>query len=434
MTISAIERVETVLRGGISDRVPVDFHDFMVAAQRSGAPFPEYFRSGEAMAEGQIADWREFGHDVILVENGTAALAQACGVGVEYMEDTAPVSFTPAIASLDDIDHLVMPDPYTTEPLAENLKATRIVVEEIGSDAFVIGRADQGPFSLASMIVGIEEFLVAMALPGNEQKLARLLAFAEEVVHRYALAQMEQGAHMTSIGESIAGPDVCSPAVYREWAWTADKRLVERLAADDIRLAYHICGDATRIVGDMVDTGATVLELDYKCDLPEIKEATSGRTTVLGVIDPSEVIARATSEAVAAAVREELDVLAPGGGLIIGPGCALPPETPAENMHAFVEAAHRHGRYRPDGVSPPSPARASPEDSAADASTRHDDRPAGRTCTPPDCPRRGTGAAYVMADAMDDVLATTSRSATWSSTTAIRVTRSRGWDLTERMH
>ena len=32
-----------------------------------------------------------------------------------------------------------------------------------------------------------------------------------------------------------------------------------------------------------------------------------------------------------------------------GPGCALPPETPAQNVHAFVEAAHRCGRYRPDG-------------------------------------------------------------------------------------
>ncbi len=199
------------------------------------------------------------------------------------------------------------------------------------------------------MIVGIEEFLVAIALPGNEEKLARLLAFSEEVVYRYAVAQMEQGAHMTSIGESIAGPDVCSPAVYREWAWAADRRLVERLAADDIRFAYHICGDATRISSEMVDTGAAVLELDYKCDLRAIKGATAGRTTVLGVIDPSEVIARATPAAVAEAVRDELAVLAPGGGLIIGPGCALPPETPAENMHAFVEAAHAYGRYRADG-------------------------------------------------------------------------------------
>lgn len=80
------------------------------------------------------------------------------------------------------------------------------MVEAIGTEAFIIGRADQGPFSLASMLVGTGEFLVALALPGYEEKLARLLAFAEEVVYRYAVAQMEQGAHLTSIGESIAGP------------------------------------------------------------------------------------------------------------------------------------------------------------------------------------------------------------------------------------
>jgi MtaA/CmuA family methyltransferase len=270
-------------------------------------------------------------------------------VGVEYLDDSAPVSFTPAIASLDDIDRLVMPDPSTTEPLAENLKATRIVVEEIGTEAFIMGRADQGPFSLASMLVGMEELLVATALPGHEEQLAALLAFCEEVVYRYAVAQMAQGAHMTSIGESIAGPDVCSPAVYRRWAWPTDRRLAERLAADGIRLACHICGNATRIVGDMVETGAAVLELDYKCDLPAVKETTRARATVLGVIDPSGIVARGTPEVVAQAVRDELAVLAPGGGLILGPGCALPPETPEENLHALVEAAHRSGRYAADG-------------------------------------------------------------------------------------
>lgn len=59
--MTAIERVETVLRGEIPDRVPVDLHDFMVAAYASGRPFPEYFRDGQAMAEGQIAagaGWR----------------------------------------------------------------------------------------------------------------------------------------------------------------------------------------------------------------------------------------------------------------------------------------------------------------------------------------------------------------------------------------
>lgn len=348
-TLTPLERVETVLAGGIPDRVPVDLHNFMMAAQASGLPFPEYFQNGEAMAEGQLKAWKEYGHDVLLVENGTAALAEACGAGVEYLDNTAPVSFTPAIHDLDEIDRLVKPDPYTTHPLQENLKATRIIVQETRGQAFVIGRADQGPFSLASMLLGIEEFLLALGDPANGPRLHRLLAFCEEVVYEYAVAQMEQGAHMTSIGESLSGPDVCSPKTYKEYEWGYAKSLITRLRRQNIRLAYHICGNATRIAPDMVDTGAAVLELDYKCDLSKIKAAAQGRSTILGVIDPSEVLARGRPEIVAAKVREELGVLAAGGGLILGPGCALPPQTPPANVHALIETVHRYGRYGHDG-------------------------------------------------------------------------------------
>ena len=349
-TMNSVERVETVLRGGIPDRVPVDLHNFIMTAHASGIPYPDYFQNGESMAEGHIKAWRQFGHDVLVLENGTAALAQACGCQVEYMQGGVPVTVGPAIRSLDDLDKLVMPDPYTAHPLVENLKLTRIVVSEIGQQAFIMGRADQGPFSLASMLLGMETFLMALSDPTNREKLHRLLEFSLEVVYRYALAQMEQGAHITSIGESLSGPDVCSPKMYKEYEWGYAKRLVERLQAKDIRLAYHICGNATRIVNDMVETGASILELDYKCDLPKIKAATLGKSTILGVIDPSEVLALGTPELVADKVREELTVLAPGGGLILGPGCALPAQTPAANIHALIETTHRYGRYDSAGA------------------------------------------------------------------------------------
>ena len=42
------------------------------------------------MAEAQIAAWDRFGYDVIDLENGTAALAEACGCEVEYPEHEPP--------------------------------------------------------------------------------------------------------------------------------------------------------------------------------------------------------------------------------------------------------------------------------------------------------------------------------------------------------
>lgn len=240
--MNSIERTWTVIQGGIPDRVPVDLHNFMMTAHASGIPFPEFYQNGEAMAEAQIKAWREFGHDVLLVENGTAALAEACGCQVEYLSDSAPVSHGAAIKSLDDIDQLEVPDPFKVHPLNEMLKATKIISQEIGDKAFIMGRADQGPFSLASMLLGMADFLFELGRSQVKErrrrsrskvdptelskKLRRLLEFSLEVTNRYAHAQMEMGAHMTSIGESLSGPDVCSPATYLEYEWGYAKRLV----------------------------------------------------------------------------------------------------------------------------------------------------------------------------------------------------------------
>jgi uroporphyrinogen decarboxylase len=344
--MNSIERTLLTLEHRIPDRVPVDLHDFMVTARMMGATnYADFFRDGEAMAEGQIAAWKRFGHDVVLVENGTAALAEACGVQVIYQADAAPVAKEPAIKSLDDVGRLQLPDPYKTPVLCENLRATRIVAEAIGDRAFIIGRGDQGPFSLACEIRGMSEFMLDLALGEQKEQIHQLLDFASQVWLRYALAQIEQGAHCTSIGDSPSGPDVVSPRIYREYAYPYIKRLVDDLKTRGVRVAYHICGNATAIIPDMVSTGADIIEIDQKADKQACKAAAQGKTTLLGPIDPSAVLAQGTPEQVMQACREALEVLAPGGGLILGPGCALPATTPDENLEALIEAAKRYGQY-----------------------------------------------------------------------------------------
>ena len=347
--LTSIERVDLVLQGKIPDRVPVDLHNFLMTAEASGMPFPAFLQDGEAMAEAQIAAWREFGHDLVILENGTVALAEACGCEIEYLPGSAPVLVKPVLKSLDDLDRLEIPDPNRAHLLSQNLMTTRIVAREIGERAFIMGRADQGPFSLASMLLGLEPFLIALSDPEQHHLLHRLLEFCLEVVFRYAVAQRDQGARITSIGKSLSGPDVTSPRMYKEFEWGYAQRLTARLKAERIPLAYHICGNATRIAADMAATGAAVLELDYKCDLARIKEAVQGKAAILGVIDPSGVLARGTPGLVAEKVCEELAVLGPGGGLILGPGCALPPKTPPENVHTLIKTAHRYGCYNSDG-------------------------------------------------------------------------------------
>jgi MtaA/CmuA family methyltransferase len=191
----------------------------------------------------------------------------------------------------------------------------------------------------------MSNLMVDLALGEKPEQVHKLLDFCRQVTLRYALAQMEQGAHCTSIGDSPSSPDLISPEHYRRYAYPHVRRLVSDLKAKGVRLSYHICGNATPIITDMVGTGASIIEIDQKADMQTCKQAARGKVTLLGPVDPSQVLAHGTPELVREKSRQALQILAPGGGFVLGPGCALPATTPSENIEALIETAQEYGRY-----------------------------------------------------------------------------------------
>jgi uroporphyrinogen-III decarboxylase len=137
----------------------------------SGLGFDQMARSGEAMAEAQLAAWREFRHDVIMHEIGVCAEAEAMGARVHYQPDQPPHVAEPLITRPEDIEKLRVPDPETTYPLNELLKGTRILAAETRGQVHINGRADQGPIALALALCGPEQFLEMLMEPGMAQNL-----------------------------------------------------------------------------------------------------------------------------------------------------------------------------------------------------------------------------------------------------------------------
>jgi MtaA/CmuA family methyltransferase len=347
-TMTSLERVRTTIGHRIPDRVPVDLHNFLAAIHSAGMPYGAALQSGELMAESQLAAWREFGHDMLLVENGVVAEAQACGCEVQYTdEQPADVVSHPLAAGLERIAELEVPDPFTTAPLSEVIKAVRILVREVGDRVFVMGRADQGPVALFAALRGYEQFILDLTLNEEPELIAAALDYCTRVHTRYALALREAGAHGTSMGE--AGVDWIGPHLYRSFAQPRDREVVSVASSLDFSFAVHICGNATEILPDMVATGAQILELDYKTDPQRAKAVLRGRATFLGPVNPALIYSATSRGPVEAAARAAIEVLAPGGEFILGPGCALGADTPADNIHALVESAWRYGIYRPDG-------------------------------------------------------------------------------------
>ncbi len=347
-SMTSVERCLAAIELREPDRVPVDLHNFQLAAYATGMDMAKVFQDGELLAQAMLEAWRAFGHDMILLENGTACNAQACGMEVRYREESAPAVHGRLVTELADVANLEVPDPETTFPMNEIIKATRILKRELGDRVWICGRADQGPMDLAAQLRGISDLLMDIAAGEEEELIHALLDYARRVATRYAYALMDAGAHSTSIGEPVGGPDMIAPEYYRRYAFPHEKRMVDELRADGIILHNHICGNTIPIIDDFIATGAQVLEIDHKTDAVEAKRHGRGRTCFLGNIDTS-LLASGTTQEVEVACKAAVEAFAPGSGFILGPGCAMSAETPAENIHALVESAKRFNSYHAEG-------------------------------------------------------------------------------------
>jgi uroporphyrinogen decarboxylase len=347
MMMDAKERVTKVLRGTLPDRVPVGLHCYLMACRTLGGHFDEILRSGEMMAEAQIKAWRAFGHDVIMLENGVCAEAEALGSAIRYTADGPPHVEEPLIKEPEDIEKLRLPDPERTFPLSELLKTTRIVKRETGGKVFINGRSDQGPVALACALTGPDRFLTMLMEPEQRGWCLRLVDFCGRVNIALGEAQLRAGADSSTIG--LAGLSLISPTLFDTFELPNTIRFCSALQKSGGFAFVHACGNETKLLESFLATGADCLELDPATDPEACKRAVRGRASVLGMIDPVQVMRFGTPESVRRETARTLSVMGPGGGFIAGPGCALPADTPEENVQALMDCVRREGTYDADG-------------------------------------------------------------------------------------
>jgi MtaA/CmuA family methyltransferase len=225
------------------------------------------------------------------------------------------------------------------------IEGIRILVKQVGSEIAIRGNADQAAFDLACMVRGVEDFLMELVGQPDDPRIAQLLDVCYRshlAVHR---ALSKAGAHLTSMGDSFAGPDVTSPRMFDRFARPYEERLVKDLTADGIFGVIHICGDTSRILDMMAEYEPCGFELDYKTDAVKAKR-TAGKSHVLfGNIDPSGVLANGTVAEVKEATRQLISTWKPGGRFILNSGCAIPPTTPPDNIRAMIQTAKECGEY-----------------------------------------------------------------------------------------
>lgn len=153
------------------------------------------------------------------------------------------------------------------------------------------------------------------------------------------------------VNSNYSGPPIVSPALYREW----DKPVLEAVGRickkHDVPLHLHQHGHILAIIEDIIDAGVNIVcplfsppQGDVE-DLGRVKREYGKRIALKGNVDPVEVLLKGTPGDVEREVKNCIMAAAHGGGFILGTADSTVAGTPFENIHAFVEAGRKYGKY-----------------------------------------------------------------------------------------
>jgi MtaA/CmuA family methyltransferase len=336
--MNGYERITAALKGETPDKIPVMLHNFLMAAREHGVTMEQYRNSPKVIAETFIAAVDKYHYDGILIDIDTVTLAGAVGVKVDFPVDDAARSHDGNILNLEDVIHLKPVKVEDYKYIQVWLEAVRILKDHFKNEIYIRGNCDQAPFSLASMMRGAQTWMLDLMM-GVEENVNFLLEYCTDATVQFIDLMSQTGCDMVSNGDSPAGPEMISAEMYLKYAMPFEKRVVDAAHTAGKAYTLHICGNTDVILEHMLRTGADALELDYKTDITRIYNTIRNTTTFIGNIDPSSVLALGTVDDVQKKTLELLSIYKNSNRFILNAGCAIPPNTPSENLKMMIETA-----------------------------------------------------------------------------------------------
>lgn len=380
--MTARERILTVLRGNIPDRVPiVPFiqEDFLAWV------YPQRQNLDRVATVLELS--RELGFDVITKHNRfmtpsfmlrdhlnwrvSHTTVREAEMWVTRTEITTPdrvmtqESLKPdagaatsgvmpstrkyLLAAPDDIEAFVRwlptPDAADMRIMRETAADWRRQVGDRGINA-PWGWA--GVFNYASDLWGIENLMMAPYIEATAYQALMETLTRHMTVHNAQL--IEGGADAIGMQGHIANARSVSPDYFMTYVYPYERRLIDALHAAGTFSVYHNCGFARAFYPCYRELGMTVWETvaeEPQGDntLAAAKAALGDRICLLGNLDQLRFLKTATPEEVAAKTRAIVRVGKPGGRYLFAASDFLEKQTPLENVKAMLRAAEEEGAY-----------------------------------------------------------------------------------------
>jgi len=261
------------------------------------------------------------------------------GARIRYPEDESPSVIEPTVKNLGDIRSLPLPDPEKDGRLPIWLNAVKILKEKVGNEFAVFANIN-GPFQAAAQLLGMLE--TAKSMRRTPEVLFELLDLTTQTIVNFMKAEIKAGADAIILGDPMSSTSVISPQEFAQFSLPYIQQVVRQ--AGEIPIILHICGDTTRIIDRMVETGSRYLELDWSVDLAQVRMRYGNKIGLIGNVNPT-LLLTGTPEEVEESCRKAIAAAGLTGAYILGTGCELPKDTSSANLDRMITAAEKYGNY-----------------------------------------------------------------------------------------
>ena len=239
------------------------------------------------------------------------------------------------VVNKSNADEYRFPDPYDKRRFAD--------LEDFilgNKDKFIICELGFSLFERACILRGMENLLVDMkANPGFVDGLLDRILEYNLVIIEQACSYNIDCFHFADDWAQQQGL-IMGPELWRKFIKPRVARMCGEVTERGKVVSVHCCGDVREIFPDLIEIGVKIFNplQPEVMDVFEVKDKFGDKLTFHGGIGVQQTLPFGTIDEVIDDVKKKMERLGKGGGYVVSPAHAIPPDVPAENMAALIDS------------------------------------------------------------------------------------------------
>ena len=346
--MTPLERIGTVLQGGIPDRVPAA--PLICGASRRvyGVTYDEWSQDGEIMAKSMLQAQDLIGFDGILGLVDLSVEAADFGQKMVFpIEDTAHPDYDdPFIKTPDDFFKIEQFDPTKSPRMKEVLKYYKMIADDRADRVAIMGFV-YGPLGVLSMMRGAENLF--RDCYKNREGVMKAQEIITPVLIEYIKEIGKTGVHAIVLDTLFASQTIMGKDMWVEIEAPFTTQLANATRDAGMMVMVHNCGNGIYFDVQIEAMEPVAISFAYPADdtadMHELKAKYGKKPCLCGYASPAQYAFLGSPEEMKMECKKEIEELGKDGGFILATGCEFPPNGSLMNAIAMMEAAELYGKY-----------------------------------------------------------------------------------------